>query len=525
MFASRAVRFPPTTTLVVPRATLLSFDPLDFVRVPGHARSVEVEFDFGDGTTGSVSGTPGGLAPLTKTYEVPGYFTLRVQVRADTTLWQRFQWAVQVACRASDFAPGPGNLEFLAAVHASLNLPGGRRQLLVPLPAASSQGYGSYGYGGAGGTPPSAEAFTNGVTALARVFQQSFALGFGRVPIPPHSVDRAVYAHLANDLLAYGTSSCLQSDISLLEGALRDVMQGPSRTDAMAAVKSSVDALSTLYSDIRSLGRLSITPGDVLIVGDRSIQLGDVESWYAYATTSVDEDTKVLDLSTREWRQLNREFDRALPKPDWASTWYWEATQAIAQSISALYTGMGLADDAWRARAFLLAGCDDGLCSLRIHDDDLQFWVQVSAAPSGPAGHLTLREMGDDRVVQAPPEHATHVSVRAVGVRGLDTGPCTDLAYLFDARRIESSLDGGKFAKNPTLLSIPAEIAILDEVGTNPTARVVHGDGSVAISVDTSAVVALTIGRPAMALPNGRDTWSALTPHALLSVFARRAKS
>ncbi|MCB9737980.1 MAG: PKD domain-containing protein [Deltaproteobacteria bacterium] len=523
MFASRTVRFPPTTTLVVPFATPLTFAALDFVRVPETALNVEVDYDFGDGTTGSSTGTPGTLPTVNKTYDAPGRYTLRIQVRADTTLWQRYQWPVQVACSADDFAPSTSTFDFLAAVHASLELPGGRRQLVVPLPAASSIGYGSYPSAG-GGTPPSADAFSEGVVALARVFQQSFALGFGRIRVPRASVDRAVYAHLGNDLLAYGTSSCLQSDISLLESALRDVMQGPSRTDAMAAVKSSVDALSTLYSDIRTLGRLSITAGDVLISGSRSILLGDVESWYAYATTAVDEDTEVQYLTTRQWRQLNQEFDRALPAPNWASAWYWEANQAIAQAVIALYAAMGVPEAAVGARAFLLTGCDDALCSLRIYDEDLQFWAQVSAAPTGPGGHLTLRELGEERSARPAPEHPSHVAVRAVGVRGLDSGPCTDLAYLFDATRIEASLDGRTFAKEPTFMTMPTDIAIIDQVGTNPTARQVNGDGSVAVGVEGGSVFAFTVGRPAMALPSGKDTWSALTPHALLSVFARQGR-
>lgn len=210
MFANRSVRFPPTTTLVIPFATPLSFAPLDFVRVPENATTVEVEFNFGDGTTGSSAGAPDTLPAVSKTYAAPGRYTLRIQVRADTTLWQRYQWPVQVACGADDFAPSTSTFDFLAAVHAALELPGGRRQLVVPLPAASSIGYGSYPSTG-GGTPPSTDAFTEGVTALARVFQQSFALGFGRIRVPQESVERAVYTHLGNDLLAYGTSSCLQS--------------------------------------------------------------------------------------------------------------------------------------------------------------------------------------------------------------------------------------------------------------------------------------------------------------------------
>lgn len=262
----------------------------------------------------------------------------------------------------------------------------------------------------------------------------------------------------------------------------------------------------------------------MLISGSRSILLGDVESWYAYATTAVDEDTEVLNLTTREWRQLNQEFDRALPAPNWASVWYWEANQAIAQAVIALYTAMGVPESVVGARAFLLASCEDELCSLRVYDEDLQFWAQVSVAPSGPSGHLTLRELGEERLAKPVPEHPSHVAVRAVGVRGLDSGPCTDLAYLFDARRIEVSLDGRTFAKEPTFLTMPTDIAIIDQVDTNPTGRQVRGDGSVAIGVEAGSVFAITVGRPAMALPSGKDTWGALTPHALLSIFARRGR-
>jgi hypothetical protein len=71
---------------------------------------------------------------------------------------------------------------------------------------------------------------------------------------------------------------------------------------------------------------------------------------------------------------------------------------------------------------------------------------------------------------------------------------------------------------------MPTDIAIIDQIDTNPTARQVNGDGSVAVGVEGGSVFAITVGRPAMALPSGKDTWSALTPHALLSVFARQGR-
>jgi hypothetical protein len=522
MFAPTALRFPPTTTLIIPYNVAVSFDPLDFVRVPMDANTVEVAFDFGDGTTASVSGVRGSISPVSKIYASPGRYTLRIQIRLDTNLWERYSWPVQVAVAAAAFAPGANGLTFLAAVQATLELPGGRRNLFVPLPAASSYSYGSSGYRhGSVTTPPSSDEFVAGLNAMARTFQQAYALGYGRVPVPKMATERAVYTHLPSDVIAYGTSSCLQSDLSILESALRDVLLGASRTDAMASVKTSVDALSALYADIRPLGRMTITTGNVLLAGDRSIQLGDVEAWHAFATTSVGEQTEFVNLTTREWRQLNQEFDRALPRPDMASAWYWEIAQAVGQTIDSMYRAMNRQDDAHRARAFLLAGVDDRFYSLRIYDDELQFWAQVSVKPGAVDSHVTLAEMGNERPSNPPPDHATHVAVRSVGALGVESGPCADLAYLFDARRIEASLQGGLFARFPSFKTMPSNIVSADDVATEPTGRGVLVDGTVVIAAASSSAWATTVGRPAMELPTGKETWGALTPHALLAIFTR----
>lgn len=513
-FAIRPLKYPAGTELAVLWQSSLSFPVKDFIRLPDSIAHYKALFDFGDGDQQTVvwnTGDPDGAA--THTYSVVGTVTLRITIQLGSgDLYEKYAWPIQVGATASDFLPAPPTeLSVLPAAQATINIPGGTRHLFMVMPRL-------LGHTPTPPTPPGPDDFLAGLELLLRQFQQAYANGFGRIPVPAERLRGGIYLHLNGDVLAFGTSSALMADVTGIEQAVNDALADPERQEALAAVKEAYDKLYTHTTSLGSLTRMNLTGGNILVPGTRTTRLWDTLEWHAFVKSAIDETQALGVTQLQNWRKFAGTYDRDVPQPDWTTAYFWLLSQAVFQAANAMGARWGV-DDMPNVRAVLQVAPGSGACTLRIHDDDLKLWVQVTLAPSGKEGALTLSDMVDDGHAVSLPG-AGHVTGRVVGVLNR-TG--TGVPHAYDVRHIETALQGALFAEVPSIheASFAAGLNVYREVVGNDTSKTLGPDGTSYVKSVSDDLAVVTIGVPALAFPDGKDHWTALEPLALLAVVSK----
>ena len=531
---------------------------------------VWASFDFGDGTVETVSTasyTPGDT--LEHTYASPGSYVLRVEVAVGTPRplaplntsgservfanWQKFSWPVQVVLPVGSLSPESTTLDFTASVHGTLSLERGTRHAILPVPQLSS--FDSYGssqgssggssgdgpFSGFGGTGP----FMRALSAFARLIQQDFAFGFGRIPVPSACIERLMQVQCTGESLLLGTSTGLQSDLTILEEHFRQAMAGAcgDRSSALAAVASDVNAINTLYTDLNSLQRANLTGGDILIAGDRSIQAAEVQQWYEYKTSAVADEQLLLDMTVGEQRRYEGAYERSLPSPDMSAVWQWSTVQQVLTAIGSFYgVYLNMADgyDLNTAQILITAVPGGQSVSVRITDNIHRFWVQVLVALGGEGDSITYADLANDGE-RFKGRVGTHALCRVVGVINNDT-TATELPAVYDVARVEAALDPQAFLKAPSLNSIDqltqglieeGKVTPLDSFVGPATLKFITSTGTevqmTASSFGSSSdagqqsIGAVAVAPRAVKLPQTSDEWASMTPHAVWALHASKS--
>ena len=516
MFAP--LRYPPGTTLLIPWNQIVTFTLADFLPIYNNT-PFEAVFDFGPGMTYTVKSTDANWSFPFNCTEVLA-LTMRVLYQygpPENRLRLRMSWPVQIGVPASEFSRA-SVLPFVGVAQATFALPVGARQALMPLLSTASVG--SSGMpGGSSGQPgtvqPMLTAFPAALDGLSRRLQQAFASGFGRIAVPSAPVDRSICVHLSHESLVYGTSSDFQSDLAAVEFNWSQALQDPSRADALDTMMHTIQAIGTLYPDLRDLGRTNLTGGEILVPGPHSIHGTDVAVWHMYATGAVDAAQTLGALPLGDWDVHQGAFDRNLPDVDWHATWRWLVVQQVVEAVSAFYQALGIASSRSNANVLITATPGSNAYSLRLFDMESLFWLQVALAETGSAGHVELTDMAADGQNAAQPGGG-YVAARAVGMVGLAS---STMPPIFDVGAVIATLDGSAFAKAPTVQTLdPGSIGVYRESTGMAVARSVAPDGTSTVVASNDRLAVLTIASPAVALPDAKDAWVFLEPHALLSV-------
>jgi len=519
MLSAKPLVYAPGTVLLVRAGESIVYSVRDFVDVSGGMDNKwKVTFDFGYGTHCEVNWDDPSTT-VTWTYSHVATYTLRllVELGDPVTTRRRFAWRVQVGSPADDFYPG-GSQAYIAAVHATFNLPFGQRELVMPLPKCSFIGSsGEMPTSSDNGTqsgPADAAVLQAGLAALCRSLQQAFAYGFGRLPV--HSATQsAIHAHLQFDSLVYGTSTALEADLASVEYQWGEALRHPERVDAMDLVRATVEDIGALYPDLSELGRANLCGGNILVPGPHTINLKDVEAWHAYATGAIDDNLSLGETTVRDWSTHQGNFDRNVPEVDWGTVWRREIMQVALECVGAMYEKMSVTsiDD---ANIVVTVDPLTRACSLRMFDSKRCFWAHASVAPIGADGHIELSDMDSDGAQVAQADGA-YVAARAAGMADLTM---TAVPHLFDLRFVQTAFDGTAFAKVPTVATLAAGINIYGENPGIAVQRTSAPDGASTVSAENERVAVATMAAPAMAMPDGKDAWSSLRPHALLAVLS-----
>ena len=211
-FSVQPLRFVPGEVLTVQAGQAFELVLTDFIGLPPRIASLDAMWDLGDGTLESGAT---GTAPTTVSHVwSPGRYTLGLQASLNGEVIT-MQWQLEAAATPAWFAAsGATSLAYLAAAQATLDQGGkGARHAILLLPQVSSVGSGSY-YGNWGSDNQPNVSLDDIAKALDKAvlrWQSAYAHGFGRMPMPPDPIARAVYAHTENDVVAYGTNNaCIQ---------------------------------------------------------------------------------------------------------------------------------------------------------------------------------------------------------------------------------------------------------------------------------------------------------------------------
>jgi hypothetical protein len=533
------LKYPPGTKLVVAVGEF-TVSLLDFVSLLTGVSEYEAWWDLGVGKTwyqkgeadhGNDPGNDGIVGTFNIVLEAGslGVFTLRLLVKAggeEGASWQRHEWELRTALASSAIRPDNPATEYIAAVHATFVVPNGKRHVILPLPLASSDGYYGYGYysGQAETTGERTEVFTRGLETFVRHFQQAYAYGFGRIPVPNGDQERGVHLHMLAESIPFGTSTGLLTDLVSFELRLNEALKNPNQADALAAVRTSLDNIFDFQDRLEDLTPFNIVGGQVVLAGDKTIRRADVSAWQQFSIAGVNEQTTLGNLPLAAWRRYQGEFDRELPLVDWPTVWRWETTLGIWQAVGAFYAFMqeNSTDNPAQfnpnnARVWFSASPTSSTCSLRIYDPSLRIWAQVTLTRSGPNARIELSQMTDlqDGLVA---DSDTFVAARVCGVANAHPTN-TDLVQLFDVAHVERALSGQLFALAPTLDMLPGGLMPLRQTIGTSNQDGLGPDGTIyQLSQGPSAVVA-SVSVPPIELPNGKDAWSSLTAHALLATI------
>lgn len=85
---------------------------------------------------------------------------------------------------------------------------------------------------------------------------------------------------------------------------------------------------------------------------------------------------------------------------------------------------------------------------------------------------------------------------------------------------MQTAFDGTAFAEVPTVSTLAAGINIYGENPGIAVQRTSAPDGASTVAAENERVAVATMAAPAMAMPDGKDAWSSLRPHALLAVLS-----
>lgn len=538
-FAS-ALKYPPGTKLVVPVGKFI-VSLTDFVSLAGMVSEYEAWWSLGVGKTWYQKGikVAFGNAPgndgIVGTYDIQldagsiGVFTLRLLVKAggdEGAVWQRHEWELRTVMPSSEITPDNPAAQYMAAVHATFVVPNGKRHIILPLPLASSEGYYGSGYysGKMESTEQKSELFARGLETFVRHFQQAYAYGFGRIPVPTVDQERGVHLHMLAESLPFGTSTGLLADLVSFELRLNEALRNPNQPDALAAVRSSLDNIFDFQDRLQDLTPFNMVGGQVVIAGEKTIRRADVATWHQFSIAGVNEETTLGDLPLAAWRRYQGEFDRELPVVDWPTVWRWEATLGISQAVGALYAFLqenSTEDpsqfDASNARVWFSASPTSSTCSLRLYDPSLRVWAQITLTRSGPSARIQLSQMTDlqDGLVA---DSDNFVAARVCGVANAHPTN-TDLVQLFDVAHVERALSGQLFAISPTLDAMPAGLMPLGQTIGTGNEEGLGPDGTVYELCQGPSAVVASVSVPPFELPSGKDAWSSLTAHALLATI------
>lgn len=551
-FFANPLKFPPGTVLVVEVNKSLKLDLRNFVQLQQANAEYVAWWDFGTdnvvrqsgnsstGNDGSNTGNaPAGEFYINQKFPTVGVFTLRMLVDIGNAYWERFQWEFQVACQAGDVKPG-GAIEYLAATHATFDLPGGPRHVIIPLPKWSSDAYDSYfppdfAEKPSDGELSGPEIFNRGLEVFSRQFQQCYAYGFGRIPVPSEQQVRGVHVHMLAESMIYGTNTTLLGDLTALELRMREALSNRDQADALTAIKPNLDLIFAMSPDLSELSRVNLVGGNILVPGKRTIRALDVATWRRYAIGAVDESKTFggytsatppvsTAMTLKDWRQYQGQFDRELPEFDMGAAWRWEVTQAIHQAVSAMYTTfaelgsstIGPNGRPWSmddSCVLFTAAPGSDTVSLRIYDTAQLFWAQLTLAKSGPDGHIELNQMAD-LAADLKLGGNGYVAARVVGV--MNVGEANqDIPHVFDVQHVEDALNGALFAYVPSIMALPPGVSTFREVVGTDAAKTLGPDGTSYVTATGPDATASTVGVPAIKMPDGKDVWSSLRPHAL----------
>jgi len=529
------LKYPAGTPLLIPWNQEVTLCLKDFVVVYGS--TFKATFDFGLGNIWHINSTDAPTDPqwsIKPTFGTVQRLTLRLLLEwgDETTgiVRERLSWPVQIGCPANEFHR-TSSMPFIAVAQGTFQLPVGTRQALMPLIPTTSIGS-SGGPGGtsglpmgsgipggsgppSGGGPLTSTVFASALDALTRRLQQAFAVGFGRLPVPTAELERAICVQLQAESLVYGTSGEFQSDLSTVEYKWRQFLEDPRRADALEAMAYTMRSIATLYPDLRELGRANLVGGDFLVPGPHTINWNDVAAWCIYASGSVDDSLKLGVLPLKDWSVHQGNFDRNLPTFDREAAWRFYVVYQVMQAIIAFYGVTGMPGSAADANILITAAPGVEAYSVRIFDATNQFWLQVTLAEVDSNGHIELGDLNADGQAAAK-AGGGYVAARSVGVVGLSGN---SMPPIFDVASVTAALDGSAFCNVPTVSSMDTSgVSVYQDTTGVQITRAIAADGTSLVGADNSRIAVMTIATHAVPLPDGKDSWSNMMPHALLAL-------
>ncbi len=520
LFPNKAVKYATGQRLVVRVNTVVTFDVADYVQnLTRESTTYDWSWDWGDGKIDQ------GASPTqTHTYACPGRYTIVLQTNINDAV-QTWSWQVDVVLATSQFeVDAQPAVPWVGAAQATFASGDQVRHVVVPLPNLCAVGIdvgatvGDWGTTGA--LAPTTAAFAKAIDVAATRWQNAYASGFGRMPMPRSPLEWGVWAHTAMDAVAVGVSDALLTTVADLELRWREALRDPGSGHLLKPMGAALSALVAGVSGISTLSRPGWTADAAYVgAGDRSVHAADVMRWLEYALREANDQTPVDSALTARWRRLAQLYLGHLPALDHDEAWAWEVAQAAIQTVYALYQDLGQANNTSNAQILVLANPRTGHVGLRLIDESAPMWAAWTVGPGGGVDDTpTLQDMVCERGNPA----GSHVRCRGVGV--FASSPATQAPWTWDMRRFESLLDVRLRAKDPVLTATTTGVSTLgDESGLAAT-RALLPDGAIRTYVEPSGsnLLAADVVRPGLPLDAFDWARGGLRPHAALQLWSRQ---
>ena len=368
--------------------------------------TVVLTWDFGDGAR---TQCPADLPNVEHPYASPGRYTVRAQVNADGMLTE-LSWPLILSVRRADFTAldAPRGVPSLPAIHGSVRLPSGPRAFALPVfslatkDATSTPGE----WGSASPITWTTDVLARSLHVLTWEWQRAYSTGFGRLPVPDQPSETACWLHLPSESVAFGSLDSIQAQTLFLEIIWSKFDVSSSWTPGILA-----SAANDLVAPLVSAGTLGVLTGMNLVgnvtvaSADNSLFAPDVQRAMEVADRST---PKTADAAAVELKNLQvqraREFaggpSHPTPPVDWTSAWQWQVAQAATAAVNAFYQNAGAPGRMIRGTVFVVANPATGAATLRLVDQDSNFWASATAirtaAPSvAVRDEDVLHELGD----------------------------------------------------------------------------------------------------------------------------------
>jgi hypothetical protein len=378
-------------------------------------------------------------------------------------------------------------------------------------------------WGTPGALTPTAGELAQAVDDAATRWQNAYATGFGRMPMPREDLEWGVWAHTAMDAVAVGINDNLIADLTGIETTWREVVRAPSVGHRLQTLASNLSTLTAnqgnLIGDLTRLGWSAETT-EYLGAGERSVRMADAMRWLEYKLRETDDSVAVDSVTTARWRRLAQLYADHLPEIDYDTAWAWEVAQAAIQTVYAFYSRLGTRANTVNAQILVVGNPQTRHVGLKLVDAVQGIWAAWTA---GPGTSIDDTPSLADLVAEGGSADGPFVRSRGVAVRAA-TPPAP---WAWDMRRFESLLAALPRMADPIFDSVAASTltTMTAQTGLTPI-RAILPDGATRTYVEPtdSGLLAADVTRPG--LPLSQFDWArgGLRPHAAYLLWSQQQR-